>query len=90
MSKIIPIRVHSRTALLFCFHLKKTTAESYRLLREACGKHAPSQDTCERWFQCFKSDNFEVADKEHGKSPKNFENAALQALLDDDDNSPSN
>ena len=27
----------------FCFHLKKTAAESFRLLREAYGEHAPSR-----------------------------------------------
>ena len=41
--------------LNFCFHLKKTAAESYRLLREAYGEHTPSQDTCKRWFRRFKS-----------------------------------
>ena len=34
----------------FGFHLNKTAAESYRLLREAYGgEHASSQDTCKRW-----------------------------------------
>ena len=47
------------------FNLKKTAAESYRLLLETYGEHVPSQDTYERWFRRFKSDDFEVADKEH-------------------------
>ena len=29
------------------------------------------QKTCERWFQRFKIGDFDVADKEHGKPPKN-------------------
>ena len=37
MSKFIPNKEHTRTALTFCFHLNKTAAESYRLLREAYG-----------------------------------------------------
>ena len=44
MSKFIPNEALSRTALIFCFHLKKTAAESYR---EACGEHAPSSDMYE-------------------------------------------
>ena len=32
-----------RGQLIFCFHLKTTAAESYRLLGEAYGEHAPSQ-----------------------------------------------
>ena len=64
---------------------KKTSAESYRLLREVYGEHAPSQDTCERCFRLFKRGDFEVADKEHRKPPKKFENVEFQALLDKDD-----
>jgi len=32
-----------RTALIFCYHLKKTAAESHRMLIEAYGEHAKSQ-----------------------------------------------
>lgn len=85
MTKFVPNKEHSRTALIFCFHLKKTAAESYRLLGEAYGEHAPSQKTCERWFQRFKIGDFDVADKEHGKPPKKYEDVELQALLDEDD-----
>ena len=35
-------------ALIFCFHLKDTAAESYRLVRQVYGEHAPSIDACER------------------------------------------
>ena len=41
--KFVPNKEHSRIALIFCFHLKKTAAESYRLLGEAYDEHAPSQ-----------------------------------------------
>ena len=44
----------------FLFRLKKTVAESYRLLREAFGEHSPSQDTCEWWFRRFKSGDFDT------------------------------
>jgi len=43
MTKFVSNKEHSRTALMFCFHLKKTAAESYRLFGEAYGEHAPSQ-----------------------------------------------
>ena len=80
-------QIRSIRGLIFCFHLKKTAAESYRLLGEAYSEHAPKivyvQKTCERWFQRFKIGNFEVADKKHGKPPKKYEDMELQALLDD-------
>ena len=85
MTKFVSNKEHLWTALIFCFHLKKTAAESYRLLGEAYGEHAPSQKTCERWFQRFKIGDFDVADKEHGKPPKKYEDVELQALLDEDD-----
>ena len=59
-SKFISNIEHLWTALTFCFHLKKTAPESYRLLREAYGERGPSQDTCERWFQRFKNGDFDT------------------------------
>ncbi|QQP57247.1 Transposase [Caligus rogercresseyi] len=40
MSSFVPTNYDLRTALLFCFHLKKTAAESHRMLLEAFGEHA--------------------------------------------------
>jgi len=85
MTKFVPNKEHSRTALIFCFHLKKTAAESYRLFGEAYDEYTLSQKTCERWFQRFKIGDFDVADKEHGKLLKKYEDVELQALLDEDD-----
>ena len=56
----MPKKEHLREVLTHYFILKKSAAESYRMLQEAYGEHAPSQDTCERWFKCFKNDYFNV------------------------------
>ena len=74
-------------ALIFCFHLKKTAAESYRLLREAYGEHAPLQDTCKRWFCRFKNGDFDTRQEGRNvwKIAKKFEDDELQALLEEDD-----
>nr|AAC16610.1 transposase [Drosophila simulans]AAC16611.1 transposase [Drosophila simulans]AAC16615.1 transposase [Drosophila simulans] len=85
MSSFVPNKEQTRTVLIFCFHLKKTAAESHRMLVEAFGEQVPTVKTCERWFQRFKSGDFDVDDKEHGKPPKRYEDAELQALLDEDD-----
>ena len=73
MSKFLPNREHSQIPLSFCFSLKKTAAESYRLLLEAHSEHAPSQDTYERWFRCFKSFNQWFAAKGIHKLPERWE-----------------
>jgi len=74
-----------RTALIFCYHLKKTVAESYRMLVEVYGEHALGKSQCFEWFKKFKSGDFDVRNEERGKLPKKFEDSELQALLDEDD-----
>lgn len=54
------------------------------MLTEAYGEHAPSQSSCKDWFGRFKQGNFCLEDAQHGKPPKKFEDADLQALLDQD------
>jgi len=56
--------------------LKKTAAESYRLLGEAYDEHAPSQKTYERDFS-FKIGDFDVADKE----TKKYEDVKLHCWM---------
>jgi len=80
MMKFAPNKEHSRTALIFYFHLKKIATESYQLLGEAYDEHAPSQKTCERWFQRFKIGDFDVADKEHGKLPKKVRRREIASI----------
>jgi len=74
-----------QTALIFCYHLKKTAAESHRMLVEAYGEHALGKSQCFEWFKKFKSEDFDVRNEERGKPPKKFEDSELQALLDEDD-----
>jgi len=71
--------------LIFCYRLKKTAAESHRMLVEAYGKHALDKSQCLEWFKKFKNGDFDVRNEECGKSPKKFEDSELQALLDEDD-----
>ena len=63
LSQFIPSKKKSRTALNFRFRLKNTASESYGLLQEGYG---------DRWFWRLKSDNFDVAGKEHKKLPKKY------------------
>ncbi|CAK9803711.1 Mariner Mos1 transposase [Anthophora quadrimaculata] len=85
MSNFVPTNYDLRTALIFCFHLKKTAAESHRMLVEAYGEHALGKSQCFEWFKKFKSGNFDVRNEERGRPPKKFEDSDLQSLLDEDD-----
>ena len=60
MSNFVPGNYDLRTALIFCYHLKKTAAESHRMLVEADGEHALGKSQCFEWFKKFRSGNFDV------------------------------
>ncbi|UYV80093.1 SETMAR [Cordylochernes scorpioides] len=64
--------------------VKKSATDGHRLLCEAYGKHALSIKSCEYWFWRFKSGDFDTRDKERGGRPIKFEDAELEALLDED------
>ena len=69
----MPTNYDLRTTLVFCYHLKKTAAESHRMLIEVYGEHALGKTLCFEWFKKFKSDNFDVRNEDRGKPPKKFE-----------------
>ena len=64
MSNFVPGNYDLRTALIFCYHLKKTAAESHRMLVEAYGEHALGKSQCFVWFKKFRSGNFDVRNEE--------------------------
>ena len=70
MSNFVPTNYDLLTALVFCYHLKKTAAEPHRVLVEAYGEHALGKTQCFEWFKKFKSGNFDVRNEDRGKSPK--------------------
>ena len=85
MSNFVPGNYDLRTALIFCYHLKKTAAELHRMLVEAHGEHALGKSQCFEWFKKFRSGNFDVRNEERGRPPKKFQDNELQVLLDEDD-----
>ena len=72
MSDFIPEKRHSQEVLLFLFNIKKTSAESCRMLVEAYGHNAPFKSTCRQWFRRFKNQNFNLKDKERKEAPKDL------------------
>ncbi|GFV15028.1 mariner Mos1 transposase [Trichonephila clavipes] len=55
------------------------------MLVEAYGGNALSRAQCYRGFEKFQNGNFDVRNEERGSPAKKFEDAELQALLDEDD-----
>jgi len=83
MLTFAPNKCHLREVLIFYFKWKKTAAEAHRMLVEVYGDNAPSDKTCREWSRRFKSDDFDIEDKERFGRPRAFEDEELQALMDE-------
>lgn len=70
--------------MLQYYILKRTTAESHRILVETYGKYALSKTTCRDWFRHFKSGDFDTEDRERSGNPKKFQNEEFETMLDED------
>ena len=84
MSVYEPNSRHLREVLIFCFNMKKSAAEAHRMLSYTYGQAAISERTCHEWFQRFKNGDFDVEDWHSGGREKVFEDAELEALLEQD------
>lgn len=84
MGDFVPNNRHLREVLLYFYNLKKSAAESHRLLVEAYGEYAFSDSMCRRWFRQFKDGIFDVEDAEREGRPKTFSDEELTTLLDED------
>ena len=78
ISNFVPETDDLLQALIFCFHLKKSAAESHRMIVGAYGDHALSEATYKRWFQRFRNNDFDVRNEERGRPRRKFEDAELQ------------
>ena len=85
MSSFKPNKEHVRHVLLFLFYQKKSASESHHILVETYGDNVLTQNACVRWFRRVKSGDFDLKDKDRPGQPKKFQDAELQALLDEDD-----
>ena len=70
--------------MIYFFNLNKSAAEAHRLLVERYGEAAISKKSCREWFKKFKNGEFDIEDKERSGGPKVYEDAELEALLNQD------
>ena len=54
------------------------------MLVETYGEIALSERSCHEWFKNFKNGELDIKDKERSRRPKIYEDAELEALLDQD------
>ena len=84
MSSFEPNKRHLQKLLICFFNLKKSAPEAHRLLVETYGEAALSARSCRESFQKFKNGEFDMEDKERSGRQKVYEDAKLEALLDQD------
>ena len=82
MSNFVSEKVFLREVLIHYFNMKKTAAESHRILVEVYGEHALAERTCQKWYARFKTGDFGLEDEERSGQPKKFEDEELEALPD--------
>lgn len=75
-----------RELLLHYFDINKNAAKGHRILVEVYGEHALADQTCRKWYECFKSD-IDLDDKEqqgtittHKKIKVNIDNKLTRKL----------
>jgi len=67
--------------ILHYFDFKKTAAAAHKLkLIETYDNYVPTERTCQEWFQRFKSDDYDMNDKQRSDQPKKFENNTCTEL----------
>ena len=84
MSNFVPEKVFLRGVLLHYFNMKKTAAESHRILVQVYGEHTLAERKYQKWFAQFESGDFGLEDEERPGQLKKFEDEELKALLDKD------
>ena len=62
MSSFEPNKRYLRELLIYFFNLKKSAAETHRLLVETYGEAALSERSCREWFQKFKNSEIDIED----------------------------
>ena len=63
------------------FNLKKSAAESHRMLVEAYGDNALSETIYRDWFRRFNDDNFDLSDKKRENRPRKVEDLTVNRRL---------
>jgi len=84
MSVYEPNSRHLQEVLIFYFNMKKSAAQTHRMLSNTYGKTAVCEKMCHKWFQRFKNGNFDIKDLHGGGREKIFKDAELEALLHED------
>jgi histone-lysine N-methyltransferase SETMAR len=77
-------KIHIHHCMLYEFDRGSMVAEATKNIHAAYGEEAVGSSTCYRWFSKFRSEDTTLTDKPRSGRPVDFDDEALQALLDAD------
>jgi len=84
MSVYEPNSRHLQEILIFCFNMKKSAVQAYRMFPNTYGEIAISEKTYREWFQRFKNGDFDIENRHDSGREKVFKDVELKALLHED------
>jgi len=58
-----PDKKHIRRCFLFCFHQKKNTIDTHRIICKMYDENIIAIRTCANWFKRFKNGDFDISDE---------------------------
>jgi histone-lysine N-methyltransferase SETMAR len=73
-----------RQCLLYEFFLGNSAAQAYKNLCVVLKEESPSQTTCQRWFNRFKTGDYSMEDEPRPGRPEELENEKLLAIVNEE------
>jgi histone-lysine N-methyltransferase SETMAR len=77
-------KIHFRHCMLLMFNMKKNATQATEFICSVYGQEALDVRTCQRWFERFKAEDFDLNDKERSGRPVEAEDDVLSNLIEED------